>query len=271
MKVLIVGSGAREHALAWKLRQSPRLSSLWVANGNAGTASVATNLDVKPDDVGGIVGTAASLGVDLVVIGPESPLSLGIVDQLKAQGIPAFGPTQEAAQIETSKSFALEVMREAGVPCPEFRVFRQESDALAFLRDHSGATVVKADGLAAGKGVFLCSNAEESRAAVRACMSGKAFGSAGETIVIEEMLGGPEVSVFAFCDGEHLSALTAACDYKRLNDGDFGPNTGGMGSFSPPGFGVNPWPQRWNGPSCGPWSMPWPTGALLTGACSTPG
>ena len=155
MKVLIVGSGAREHALAWRLRQSPRLSGLWVANGNAGTASLATNLDVKPEDVGAVVGAAASLGVDLVVVGPELPLSLGIVDQLESRGIAAFGPTQQAAQIETSKSFALEVMREAGVPCPEFRVFRQESDALAFLREHSGPAVVKADGLAAGKGVFL--------------------------------------------------------------------------------------------------------------------
>ena len=236
MKVLIVGSGAREHALAWRLLQSPGLIGLWVASGNAGTASVATNLDIKPDDVGSIVEAARSLHIDLVVVGPELPLAIGLVDQLTARGIPAFGPTQAAARIETSKSFALEVMREAGVPCPEFRVFREQQDALAFLAKHSGPTVIKADGLAAGKGVSLCTTPEEAAAAVRTCMSDRIFGTAGDTIVIEEMLNGPEVSVFAFSDGNHISSLAAACDYKRLENGDRGPNTGGMGSFAPPDF-----------------------------------
>ena len=236
MNVLIVGSGAREHTLAWRVNQSPRLNRLWVANGNAGTASIATNLDVAPGDVTGIVDAAQSLKIDLVVVGPELPLSLGLVDQLNKVGISAFGPTQQAARLETSKSFALDVMREAGVACPEFWVFREEKDALDFLSNHGGPTVVKADGLAAGKGVTLCDNATEAAAAVRQCMSQNAFGAAGQTVVIEERLTGPEVSVFAFSDGQHVSALTAACDYKRLEVGDRGPNTGGMGSFGPPGF-----------------------------------
>ena len=239
MKVLIVGSGAREHALAWRLKQSPRLTRLWVADGNAGTASLATNLAVKPDDVDGVIEAARSLSVDLVVVGPEIPLAKGIVDRLGALSIPAFGPTQAASQIEASKSFALEVMREAGVPCPEFRVFREQRDALDFLERHSGPTVIKADGLAAGKGVSMCATPEEAAAAVRTCMSGRTFGTAGDTVVIEEFLTGPEVSVFAFSDGQHLSSLAAACDYKRLEDGDQGPNTGGMGSFAPPGFWDN--------------------------------
>ena len=236
MKVLIVGSGAREHAMAWRLMQSARLHGLWVANGNAGTASLATNLDVKPDDVEGILEAAASLHIDLVVVGPELPLAMGLVDKLTAAGIPAFGPTQAAARIETSKSFALEVMREAGVPCPEFQVFREQQDALAFLAKHSGPTVIKADGLAAGKGVSLCATREEAAVAVRSYMSDRIFGAAGDTIVIEEMLNGPEVSVFAFSDGDHISTLAAACDYKRLENGNRGPNTGGMGSFAPPDF-----------------------------------
>jgi len=233
MKVLIVGSGGREHALAWRISQSQDLTSLWVADGNAGTSEIATNIAVKPDDVEGILASARSLAVDLVVVGPEIPLSLGLVDALNRLGIPAFGPTKAAAQIEASKSFALEIMKDAGVPCPDFQVFREQRDALAFLEKHSGPLVVKADGLAAGKGVSLCQTAEESAAAVRACMTAEAFGDAGKTVVLEEMLTGPEVSVFAFCDGTHIAELATACDYKRLEDGNRGPNTGGMGSFAP--------------------------------------
>ena len=239
MNVLIVGSGAREHALAWRINRSPKVGGLWVANGNAGTSHVASNLDVNPDDMQGLLEAANSLSIDLVVVGPELPLAMGLVDQLSSQGVAAFGPTQAAAQIETSKSFALAVMRDAGVPCPDFHVFREEQDALAFLKMHSGPTVIKADGLAAGKGVALCSTPEEAAAAVRACMSDRIFGTAGETVVIEEMLDGPEVSVFAFSDGTHISTLAAACDYKRLENGDGGPNTGGMGSFAPPYFWTN--------------------------------
>ena len=236
MKVLIVGSGAREHALAWRLGQSPLTTGIWVANGNGGTDRIATNLDVMPEDVDGVVEAAQTLEIDLVVVGPESPLALGIVDRLGILGIPAFGPTRAAAQIEASKAFALEVMRVAGVPCPDFRVFQDQSAALDFLNHHRQPVVVKADGLAAGKGVALCQTTEEATAAVRACMDQRVFGDAGNSVVIQELLSGPEVSIFAFCDGEHLSSLVAACDYKRLKDGDQGPNTGGMGSFAPPGF-----------------------------------
>mgnify|MGYP001196463055 FL=1 len=233
MKVLIVGSGAREHALAWRISQSRDLSSLWVAGGNAGTSQLATNLPVNPEDVEGVVTGARSLGIDLVVVGPEVPLSMGLVDKLNGFGIPAFGPSGAAAQIESSKSFALNIMRNAGVPCPDFHVFQDQGDALDFLTKHSGPLVVKADGLAAGKGVSLCQTAEESSAAVHACMDNGIFGEAGKTVVLEEMLTGPEVSVFAFCDGGEISELTTACDYKRLEDGGLGPNTGGMGSFAP--------------------------------------
>ena len=236
MKVLIVGSGGREHALAWRLGQSPQLSKLWVASGNAGTAQIATNIDVIPEDVDGVVTAAQSLGIDLVVVGPEVPLATGLVDRLDSLGIPAFGPTQTAARIEASKGFAREVMREAGIPGPEFEIFHDQQQALDFLRRHHGPVVVKADGLAAGKGVALCSGAEEATIAVMACMSDRIYGAAGETVVIEELLSGPEVSVFALSDGERLSEPVAACDYKRLGDGDSGPNTGGMGSFAPPDF-----------------------------------
>ena len=236
MKVLIVGSGAREHALAWRLGQSPSATGIWVANGNGGTGHIATNLAIPPEDADGVVGAAQTLGIDLVVVGPELPLALGLVDRLVDLGIPTFGPTRAAAQIEASKSFALDVMRAAGVPCPDFRVFQDQTEALRFLDHHRQPVVIKADGLAAGKGVSLCRTPEEATAAVRACMDQRVFGDAGDIVVIQEFLSGPEVSVFAFCDGEHVSSLVAACDYKRLKDGDQGPNTGGMGSFAPPGF-----------------------------------
>ncbi|MEK7807363.1 MAG: phosphoribosylamine--glycine ligase, partial [Chloroflexota bacterium] len=188
------------------------------------------------ENVDELVQTAQRIKADLVVVGPELPLANGVVDRLSEVGIPAFGPPQAASRIEASKSFALDVMKKAGIPHPEFRVFREQQDALDFLGRHSGPAVVKADGLAAGKGVYLCSNREEAIIAVRSCMADRSFGTAGDTVVIEELLSGPEVSVFAFTDGEHISPLAAACDYKRLEDRDQGPNTGGMGSFAPPDF-----------------------------------
>jgi len=236
LKLLLVGSGGREHALAWRLSRSPQVTSLWVAGGNSGTGQVAANLPVNPEDVDGVVAAAQSLNIDLAVIGPEQPLAAGIVDRLTAIGIPAFGPTQAAAQLEVSKSFAREVMRQAGVPGPEFQVFKDRQSALDFLSRHRQPVAVKADGLAAGKGVILCPDPATAAAAVRACMEDRIFGPAGDTVVIEELLRGPEVSVFAFSDGENLSALVAAGDYKAAEDGDRGPNTGGMGSFSPPAF-----------------------------------
>ena len=234
MKVLVVGSGAREHALAWRLKQSPNVIGLWATPGNGGTARIATNLAVAAEDVDGVAATAKSLGIDLVVVGPEVPLANGLVNLLDSTGIPAFGPSQQAAKIESSKEFALQVMQSAGVPCPEFRAFHNETDALAFIERHRQPVVVKADGLAAGKGVSICETPEQAVLAVQACMSQRIFGQAGDTVVVEELLRGPEISVFAFSDGQSLSPLVAACDYKRLHDGDNGPNTGGMGSFTPP-------------------------------------
>ena len=234
MKVLIVGSGAREHALAWRITQSPNLTRLWVAGGNAGTARLAENMEIRSSDVDALVAAAQDTSADLVVVGPEAPLALGLVDRLDLLGIPVFGPSQAAAQIEASKGFALNLMQDAGVPCPEFHIFSDQTNALDHLKSHPGPVVVKADGLAAGKGVLLCQDSEEGALAIRECMSDRAFGEAGDTVVLEEYLTGPEVSVFAFCDGVNLSPLVAACDYKRLEDGNIGPNTGGMGSFAQP-------------------------------------
>ncbi len=235
MNILIVGNGAREHALAWRISHSSSLTRLWVAPGNYGTGCIATNLDVG-GSVESLTAAACEVSADLVVVGPEAPLADGLADALGDTGIPVFGPTRAAARLESSKSFARKVMREAGAPSPEFAVFNEESDALDYLRRNPGPRVVKADGLAAGKGVAVCDDEAQAALAVRACMSGRAFGDAGATVLLEERLEGHEVSVFAFCDGEHISPLVAACDYKRLNDGDGGPNTGGMGSYSPPGF-----------------------------------
>ena len=236
MKVLIVGSGGREHALAWRIKQSPNLTQLWVAGGNAGTATLAENLDIRSSDIDNLLFAAVETAADLVIVGPEAPLALGFADQLIALGIPVFGPSLAAAQIEASKGFALDLMKDAGVPCPDFATVSDEASAHAYINDHPGPLVVKADGLAAGKGVIMCDDSEQARAAVNLCMSDRAFGDAGDTVVLEEYLSGPEVSVFAFCDGEHLSSLVAACDYKRLEDGNHGPNTGGMGSYAQPDF-----------------------------------
>ena len=235
MKVLVVGNGGREHALAWRISRSPLLTGMWVAPGNFGTASIATNLAVS-GDVASLVDAARDVAADLVVVGPEAPLADGLADALAADGIPVFGPTKAAARLESSKSFAREVIRQSGAPGPEFAVFTEESEALDYLRRNPGPRVVKADGLAAGKGVVVCENEAQAADAVRACLSRRVFGDAGAKVLLEERLEGREVSVFAFCDGEHISPLVAACDYKRLNDGDEGPNTGGMGSYSPPGF-----------------------------------
>ena len=234
MKVLIVGSGAREHALAWRITQSPNLTRLWVAGGNAGTTRLAENMEIRSSDVDALVAAAQDTSADLVVVGPEAPLALGLADRLDLLGIPVFGPSQAAAQIEASKGFALNLMQDAGVPCPKFHIFSDQTNALDHLKSHPGPVVVKADGLAAGKGVLLCQDSEEGALAIRECMSDRAFGEAGDIVVLEEYLTGPEVSVFAFCDGVNLSPLVAACDYKRLEDGNIGPNTGGMGSFAQP-------------------------------------
>ena len=236
MNVLVVGNGAREHALAWRISRSPSLTRLWVAPGNYGTGRIATNLKVGAGTVDDYVQAARKVAAELVVVGPETPLAQGLADRLAEAGIPTFGPTKAAAKLESSKSFAREVIQRAGVLGPDFDVFTEEPDALEYLRRNPGPLVVKADGLAAGKGVMVCDDEHQAANAVRACMSARAFGEAGAKVLLEERLEGREVSVFAFSDGEHVSPLVAACDYKRLADGDVGPNTGGMGSFSPPAF-----------------------------------
>ena len=220
MKVLLVGSGGREHALAWKLSQAPDLEALHAAPGNPGIAELGRCHPVHAEDGEGLLDLAGSLGTDLVVVGPEAPLVAGVADDLRHAGVAVFGPGAGAARIEGSKSFAKEVMHAAGVPTAE---------ALSIARP---PCVIKADGLAAGKGVFVCHDQDELEAALRAANS---FGGA---IVIEELLEGEEVSIFALCDGARALALPVAQDFKRASEGDTGPNTGGMGSYSPvPGFG----------------------------------
>ena len=236
MNILIVGSGAREHAIAWRLSTSPQVERLFIVPGNAGTACLGTNLQGSPEDVEGLARLAKAHDVDLTVVGPETPLANGIVDLFRERGLSIFGPTKAAARIEASKAFAKELMSRHGVPCPEFKVFHTYHEAHSFLSKHEGPVVVKADGLAAGKGVLVCGGKEEALKALYDCMKSRTFGPAGETVVVEEYLDGREVSVFAFSDGAHLSPMVAACDYKRLLDGDDGPNTGGMGSYTLPEF-----------------------------------
>ncbi len=235
VNVLLVGSGAREHAIAWKLRQSPRLGQLLVAPGNAGTAVIARNLPVKASDVAGICAAAKESRAGLVIVGPEDPLARGIVDRLTAEGIPAFGPTQSAARIESSKAFSKQLLMEHGIPTASSQTFTNRHEARAYVQSQGGPAVVKADGLAAGKGVFVCDSAEEALAAVEALMcKDSAFGAAGQTVIIEERLYGREVSAHAFTDARTVVPMPFACDYKRARDGDEGPNTGGMGAYSPP-------------------------------------
>lgn len=250
--VVIVGSGGREHALAWQLARSPQVSALYAAPGNAGLGHSATRAPVAADDVEGQVRLALEVGADLVVIGPEAPLALGLVDALQRAGVPALGPTRAAAQLESSKRFAKEVMRAAGVPTAAFRPVDQMALAEALIDEYfahgcwldddaAGGTlgapgrplVVKADGLAAGKGVVICQTRHEATQVTREMLSGAVLAGAGATVVLEECLTGPEVSLLAFCDGERAVPMPLVRDYKRLLDGDLGPNTGGMGSVSP--------------------------------------
>ena len=234
MRVLVVGSGAREHAILWKLAQSPRNPGLFAAPGNAGTASVATNLPVAVTDLDGLVAAAREHGIDLTIVGPELPLTVGIVDRFRQEGLRIFGPTQAAARIEGSKSFARGIMRDAGAPTPAFEVFDDADAAQEYVRSQGVPIVVKADGLAAGKGVVVAQSVDEALEAVSDAMVDRAFGASGERVVIEQCLTGQELSVFCFTDGAYVTPLVPACDYKRVFDGDRGPNTGGMGGYSPP-------------------------------------
>jgi len=235
MNVLLVGSGAREHAIAWKLRQSPKLSDLFVAPGNAGTAQISTNVNVKASDIDGLVTAARELRADLVIIGPEDPLSKGLADRLSVEGIAAFGPTQAAARIEYSKAFSKDLMVRYDIPTGRAQTFTSRIEAHNYLEGREGGVVIKADGLAQGKGVFVCDTVEEAEAAVDRLMGDEAIvGTAGKTVLIEERLSGREVSAMAFTDGQTVAPMPFSCDYKRARTGDEGPNTGGMGAYSPP-------------------------------------
>ena len=236
MRVLVVGSGGREHALAWRLSLAESVTEILCAPGNSGTAALGENLAIPDTDVDAIVDAAIQRSVDLVVVGPETPLALGLSDRLHAVSIPAFGPSRAAARLESSKSFARSVMDAAGVPGPNYRVFHNISGALHYVQYADRRVVVKADGLAAGKGVVMCATREDAMDAIRSSMEERAFGAAGETIVIEDWITGPEISVFGFTDGLELSPVVAATDYKRVGEGGTGPNTGGMGSYGPPPF-----------------------------------
>jgi phosphoribosylamine--glycine ligase len=234
--VLVVGSGAREHALAWKLRQSPRVGALYAAPGNPGTAQLAENLALDPFDFDGLAATVKERQIGLVVVGPEGPLAAGIADFLAARDVPVFGPTKAAAQIEASKSFAKRLMESAGIPTAAAAVFDDYDAAAAYVRELRAAPVIKADGLAAGKGVTVAGGTEEALAALHSAMMDGAFGASGSTVVVEDRLYGREVSAHAFSDGRCALPMPYACDHKAVYDGGRGPNTGGMGAFSPPGF-----------------------------------
>jgi phosphoribosylamine--glycine ligase len=233
MRILIVGSGGREHALAWKIAQSPDAEQVFAAPGSAGMEVVAASTGIAADDLDAIASFAKAERIDLVVIGPEAPLAAGLADRLRADGIAVFGPSRAAAQLEASKQFAKEFMARYDIPTAGFAVFEDLEAALAHVRGRSGGCVVKADGLAAGKGVFVCATPAEAEAALREIMGDRRFGEAGDRVVIEDILDGEEASYYAITDGEHVVTLAAAQDHKRALDGDRGENTGGMGAYTP--------------------------------------
>ena len=233
MKVLVVGGGGREHAICWKLAQSPKVTELYCAPGNGGIAQVATCVPIKATDVDGMVKWAKENAMDFVMVAPDDPLALGMVDALEAAGIPAFGPRKNAAVIEASKAFSKELMKKYHIPTAQYETFTELDAALSYIDAQGAPIVVKADGLALGKGVVVAATVEEAKAAVRDMMEDKKFGDSGSTVVIEECMTGPEVTVLAFCDGKHLVPMPSSQDHKRAYDGNQGPNTGGMGAFSP--------------------------------------
>ncbi|MBN1644008.1 MAG: phosphoribosylamine--glycine ligase [Dehalococcoidales bacterium] len=236
MKVLVVGSGAREHAIVWKLAQSPKIKELYTAPGNAGTAHISQNINIDAADVKVIAKAAQQKGIDLIVVGPEIPLSRGIVDHLESLGIPAFGASRLAAEIESSKVFSKALMQKYNIPCAKSVSFSDYAQAKEYVQQQRPPVVIKADGLAAGKGVVVAATTDEALTALTDFMQSKKLGEAGNHILVEEYLSGKEMSLFAFSDGTNVVPMVSACDYKRVNDGDRGPNTGGMGSYSPPVF-----------------------------------
>jgi phosphoribosylamine--glycine ligase len=234
MNILIIGNGGREHALAWKIKQSPKVERVFVAPGNGGTAELAENVDISVTDFPKLIRFAKDNNVGLTVVGPEAPLAAGIVDAFQAEKLRIFGPTKAAAELEGSKVFCKHLLRHADVPTADYHVFREASHAVIFLREREDiSVVVKADGLAAGKGVFVCNGRNEAIDAVNRIAKDKQFGAAGNQLLIEERLDGPEVSVLALTDSRTILTLPPAQDHKRAFDGDTGPNTGGMGAYCP--------------------------------------
>jgi phosphoribosylamine--glycine ligase len=233
MKVLVIGSGGREHALVWKLAQSKKVKKIYCAPGNPGTAKLAENVPVKPENLVGLMEIVRREKIDLAVVGPEDPLSLGIVDRFEERRYVIFGPSQRAARLESSKVFTRKLCRTHGIPSAEFGVFSDPEAARKYVHEHGLPIVVKADGLAKGKGVYVCRSAEEANVAISEIMEKKVFGEAGSEVVVEEFLEGEEASVLAFTDGRNIYPMESAQDHKPIFDGDKGPNTGGMGAYSP--------------------------------------
>jgi len=233
MKLLIVGGGGREHAIAWKFSQSPQVTQLYCAPGNAGIAQIATCVPIKATDLEGLVQFAVAEAIDLVFVAPDDPLALGLVDALQAAGVRAFGPSKAAARLEASKSFAKDLMRRYRIPTADYAVFETVDSALAHLAQSDLPIVIKADGLALGKGVIIAQTQQEAEQAVRDMLEGNAFGQAGSRVVIESFLTGPELTVLAFADGKTVVPMVSSRDHKRAYDQDQGPNTGGMGTIAP--------------------------------------
>ena len=233
MNILVIGSGGREHALCWKIKQSPKVKKLYCAPGNGGISHLAECVSIAADDIDGLLKFAFSKKIDLTVVGPEASLVKGIVDVFTQKGLKIFGPSREASQLEGSKVFSKEFLHRRNIPTAVYKVFDNANEAVVFLQKAQFPLVVKADGIAAGKGVYVCSNLKEAQAAIDEIMVQKVFGAAGDRVIIEECLVGEEASVLAICDGKHFFVLPSAQDHKRIFDDDLGPNTGGMGSYSP--------------------------------------
>lgn len=232
-KILIIGGGGREHAIGWKVKQSPRCGELYFAPGNAGTSSIGINVNFKAIDIKGLIDFVKKENIDVTLAIPDDPLALGIVDEFKKENLRIFGPTQSAAQLESSKAFSKNFMLKHGLPTAKFDVFHDYKRAEGYIRNHSFPIVVKVSGLALGKGVFICQNLEEAKDSLDNILNKKAFGEAGNEVVIEEFLTGPEISTHAFSDGKIYSIFPTSQDHKRIGENDTGPNTGGMGTVAP--------------------------------------
>jgi phosphoribosylamine--glycine ligase len=233
MRILIVGNGGREHALLWKLRRDAPTAQFFATQPNGGMAPLCTAVPIAPTDVVALSGWAASQRIDLTVVGPEAPLAAGIVDRFEANGLPTFGPTRDAARIEASKAYSKELMRSAGIPTAEHRTFRDQGAAEDYVRERGAPIVIKASGLAAGKGAVVCATVEEATDTIASMLGDLAFGEAGREVVVEDFMEGEELFVFAVADGERSVLLLASQDHKRVGEGDTGPNTGGMGAYAP--------------------------------------